>query len=605
MAPVSLALRPDRAWLIDPLRPAARAYFAVDEWTGFGGLSEEARARLRREEERTLAACDVALAVSPRLVERFRKIQPLTHLLENGADVDHFGPASLARAESHPDLTGIAGPVLGYVGQIDERLDVALLTALADARPAWIFALAAREAGLQRRDLARRSNVRLLGYQLYAALPGVVRAFDVCLAPYVRSPLTESCNPLKVFEYLATGKPTVATPVEGLRACRGAATLAEGTGGWLAALDAAVADPSAGRTERIAVAAANTWDARADALEGHLRAALDAARAGGSRGEGRGSRHWAGGRRVSRLAPRLDEKDSSVRRQHRAWRTLKLGPGQTAAYWATRAGGWAYYAARRAARLARGEPTAGVRRILVVRRAYLGDMVVLLPMLSALRRRYPAARIVLGVPPGSGAARLLAGVGVGGPVDEVRELDFWDGPRRRRAAGMARLFAEGFDLVLGGVWYFLMTESLFAGAPFRAGLHDGHPHQRLLNRAVPVDPALHEAENNLALAEAVGASAEGPQRLPALPLDESRGRGRCRRGVGRPRAAGRRGGGRPPPRQQAPHPAVAGRPLRRPRGATAGVAAGAARCPHRRAGRGGSGAVDPRPTASGCAGSGT
>ena len=530
LAPVAVALRPDRSWLIDPLHPAARVYYAVDEWTGFSGLSDDARARLRREEERTLADCDLALGVSAALVERFRLIRSNTHLLENGADVEHFGPARLARAPLHPAMAALldergesgGGPVLGYVGQIDERLDVGLIAQLAAARPGWRFAFAGRvKGGFDASRLARLPNVSLLGYVPYADLPGVARGFDACLAPYVRSPLTDSCNPLKVFEYLATGRPTVATPVAGLRACRGAVSLAEGAGAWLAALDAALADPSAGREARLAVAAANTWDARADALEGHLHDALASAR--DSKLSARRARRWASGRRVARSAVRLDDKDASIRRAHRGWLTsARLGPTQRAAYYATRLGGWLYYAGRLAARLARGDRPAVVRDVLVVRRGYLGDLIALLPMLEAVRRRYPQARITLGVQPGAATTAALA-AGAGGPVDEVRVLDFIDAPTRRaRLAGMAGLFAQGYDLVLSGVWYFLMPEALFAGSPRRVGLYDGHPRQRRLDRAVPIDPNLHEAENNLALAEAIGASADPRQRVPRLRLDEAR-----------------------------------------------------------------------------------
>ena len=526
LAPVVLALRPGRAWVCETLRPAARVYYAVDEWTAFSGLTDDARRNLRLAEERELAECDLALAVSPRLAERFRLIRPRTHLLENGADVGHFGPDRLARATPHPAIARLLeesdGPVLGYVGQVDERLDAPLIAALADARPAWRFALAGRvKAGYDASLLADRPNVHLLGYVPYDDLPGVVRGFDACLAPYARSPLTDSCNPLKVFEYLATGKPTVATPVEGLRACRGAAALAEGPGEWLAAIDAALADPAAGRADRLAVAAANTWDARADALESHLREAVGAAKS--AKLSARRSRGWSAGRRVGRAAVRLDPKDESVLRSHRGWgATSKFGPGQRAALAASRLGGWAYYAGRLAWRVARGERPATVRDILVVRRGYLGDLVAALPMLEAIRRRYPQARVVLGVQPGGGASTALAGVGAGGPVDEVRVLDFVNAHRRRdRLRGMAGLFGEGFDLVVSGVSYFMMPEATFAGSPRRVGLYDGHPRQQRLDRAVPIDPTLHEAENNLALAEALGASAEGVQRVPRPRLDEA------------------------------------------------------------------------------------
>lgn len=77
----ALSFRPDRLWLMRSIGPAAMAYYAVDEWTGFGGLSDAARVSLRDREVQTLKAVDLAIGVSPALAERFATIQPNTHRL--------------------------------------------------------------------------------------------------------------------------------------------------------------------------------------------------------------------------------------------------------------------------------------------------------------------------------------------------------------------------------------------------------------------------------------------------------------------------------------------------------------------------------------------
>jgi ADP-heptose:LPS heptosyltransferase len=157
-----------------------------------------------------------------------------------------------------------------------------------------------------------------------------------------------------------------------------------------------------------------------------------------------------------------------------------------------------------------------VRKILVVHRGYLGDTLVFLPTLKALRARFPGARIVVGVQPEMRAAPLLH---ASGDVDEVRTLGFVSGGRWRRLGEMLRLFAEGYDLLVAGVWYSLAPEALFCGAPRCVGLYDGHPLQELLDGLLPLNPNLHEADNDLALVEALGAAPSRADRVPRLGTD--------------------------------------------------------------------------------------
>lgn len=516
LSPVALVLTPYKRWLKEGVRPAARVYYAVDEWTAFGGL-EHQREWIRREEEALLREADVALAVSPRLFERFRQVQPNTRLLENAADVEHFSPARLSVATPHPLLASLSHPIVGFVGQVDERIDQDLLLHLARARPGWQIVLAGRvKDGVDVSALAAAPNIRLLGYVPYADLPRVVREFDACIVPYRLTELTRSCSPLKTYEYLATGKPVVATPLDGLGVCRDVVSLAATPDDFLHALDAALADPNAGRQRRLDVAAANTWDDRADALEQHLDEALYLA---ASRGSAKPGRNLLPARFASKIDVRLDPKDESERQLRDDFRDVRLSAPQRAFYYATRAAGWTYYALRCAARLARGRRPFEVEKILVVRRAYLGDLVAFLPTLAALRRRYPQAKIVLGGQPNMTAAELLQG---STDVDEVRVLDFMShADRLQRLRGAWGLFREGFDVLICGVSYFLIREAFYCGAPKVISLYDGHPFQRLGSGVVPLDPNRHESDNNLALAEALDCTARGVERVPRLVLPQA------------------------------------------------------------------------------------
>jgi O-antigen biosynthesis protein len=116
--------------------------------------------------------------------------------------------------------------------------------------------------------LAGLPNVHRLGPRPHAALPAYLAAADACLIPFARSPFTDAVNPVKVYEYLATGGPIVATPLPELAPFAPVCYQGEGADGWLRALDAALAEAASDprREERRRLARANTWDDRAAAF---------------------------------------------------------------------------------------------------------------------------------------------------------------------------------------------------------------------------------------------------------------------------------------------------------------------------------------------------
>jgi glycosyltransferase involved in cell wall biosynthesis len=163
--------------------------------------------------------------------------------------------------------------VIGFAGNfLSNKVDFALLEAVARARPDWTMLL----VGPSRPDtadelerLAGLANVRRVGGVPYEEMPRTVAAFDVGLIPYLENDYTRSCSPLKLFEYLAAGKPVVATGLPELRGFEPHVVVAEGVDGTLAAIDAALTMLDASRAaERCALAARNTWETRAEHLLG-------------------------------------------------------------------------------------------------------------------------------------------------------------------------------------------------------------------------------------------------------------------------------------------------------------------------------------------------
>jgi glycosyltransferase involved in cell wall biosynthesis len=104
--------------------------------------------------------------------------------------------------------------VIGYVGSIAPRLDVALIESLARARPDWLIELVGPVSPLvDVGSLRAFANVRLVGEIPYDDVPATIARFDVGILPLHDIDFAYYCSPIQVFDYLAAGKPVVSTPV--------------------------------------------------------------------------------------------------------------------------------------------------------------------------------------------------------------------------------------------------------------------------------------------------------------------------------------------------------------------------------------------------------
>src|SRR5690606_34772469 len=159
-------------------------------------------------------------------------------------------------------------------------------------------------------------NVIFTGFVDYPQLGTIYRELDVGLVPYVQAPLTQGCNPLKVYEYLAADLPTVATEPSGLNSTRQAIPVGADPQAFIAAVEVALANPDRLRHQRRRVAESASWQRRADELEERLNEALALATARRQRERRRHPRPDRHGRRAIRVTPRLDGKDASVRLLH-------------------------------------------------------------------------------------------------------------------------------------------------------------------------------------------------------------------------------------------------------------------------------------------------
>jgi glycosyltransferase involved in cell wall biosynthesis len=168
-----------------------------------------ARHGLRLEPE-LLARADLVVTTSPALLATHSG-HPGVHLVPNGVDFERFAGAS-----GWPDpLEDWPRPRIGFLGHLEDRLDLELLERAVRARPDWSWILVGPVHPAVRERLApllASPGIAWLGPRPPAEVPRLLAALDVGLLPFASSAQTRAVYPLKLHEYLAAGLPVVATP---------------------------------------------------------------------------------------------------------------------------------------------------------------------------------------------------------------------------------------------------------------------------------------------------------------------------------------------------------------------------------------------------------
>jgi glycosyltransferase involved in cell wall biosynthesis len=201
---------------------------------------------------------------SPALFQKKGSVNKNTALIPNGVDFPLFSTPHTAP----PDIASIPRPRIGYAGVIKRQLDLALLVNLARARPQWSFVLVGPVMNVKGKEgllaqLQQMRNVHFLGHKPAPDLPRYVQHFDVCLMCYEVNDYTHYIYPLKLHEYLASGRAVVSAPIDAVLPFGHVVALAKDEGEWLAAIEAALAEVDRDGTRaaaRQAVARDCDWD---------------------------------------------------------------------------------------------------------------------------------------------------------------------------------------------------------------------------------------------------------------------------------------------------------------------------------------------------------
>jgi glycosyltransferase involved in cell wall biosynthesis len=205
-------------WFYDPMAAPcfigkvdeiAVVYDCMDELSQFKFAPPEIIAR----ERELLAKADVCFTGGRKMWQSKSRFNNNCHFYGCGVDVAHFSKARENATEVPPDIAHLNGPLLGYFGVVDERMDYELVGKLAAANPAWQVVIIGPSCKVNPEEFPKAANIHWLGRREYAQLPGYTKGFDVCLMPFALNEATEYINPTKALEYMATGRPIVSTAV--------------------------------------------------------------------------------------------------------------------------------------------------------------------------------------------------------------------------------------------------------------------------------------------------------------------------------------------------------------------------------------------------------
>jgi glycosyltransferase involved in cell wall biosynthesis len=208
-----------------------------------------------------MAKSDLVVSNSNFLARLAIKYNPESHFVGQGCDITSFKADNELKLPD--DIAAIKYPVIGYIGALKAlRLDISVIEHIAKAKKEWNIVLVGPEDEVFRKsNLHNLPNVHFLGPKNESELPSYLKAFDVAINPQILNEVTVGNYPRKIDEYLAMGKPSVATRTEAMEYFSDFVSLAEDKEEWVEAIGKELGnDNDNKRQSRVVFAGGHTWE---------------------------------------------------------------------------------------------------------------------------------------------------------------------------------------------------------------------------------------------------------------------------------------------------------------------------------------------------------
>jgi glycosyltransferase involved in cell wall biosynthesis len=265
--PIAWAYNPLAVDMIDCLQPSAIVYHCVDRLASAPGLPSRA---IEDSETRLLREADLVFTTSRALQDYCTGIGgEKVHYFPNVVDFDHFSKARTA-GPIPDDLGAIPRPRIGFIGAVSSyKLDFDLIAQVARKHPEWQWILIGQVGEGQPQtaiDGLRLPNIHLLGPRPYELLPDYLRGIDVAILPCPMNDYTRAMFPMKFFEYLAAGRPVIATPLPALEEFADVYSVADTPQALESVIYRMLSSSPAPNNKALSLARQHTWEWRTDEM---------------------------------------------------------------------------------------------------------------------------------------------------------------------------------------------------------------------------------------------------------------------------------------------------------------------------------------------------
>ena len=270
--PILYIWHPEFAAEIDRYDHVLTVYHIYDDYPTLNGTHPD----LEAKEITLLKKADVVFVINKSLIEKKRKLVERDYIhLPQAVDFDLFELARKTKAPPPSDISAIGAPRLGYIGRINEKVDLDLTLQLAQKRNDWSFVFVgpvnttpALSDVINR--LKEKPNVHFLGTKDFSEIANYWNCIDVAIVPYRVEPgqWAHFGSPLKLREAFAAGKPVVSTPLSDVQEFEGLALTASSVAEWEARIEESLAqsEDTTLKAKMLDLARQNSWTARTEMI---------------------------------------------------------------------------------------------------------------------------------------------------------------------------------------------------------------------------------------------------------------------------------------------------------------------------------------------------